>query len=207
MQRNKWSVFRKPQFFHTFSVILILSNYRKCMGKPRFSKNWSRTSLHRLSVLFLWTRKLLFSTKIHQIYEFRKKYLALNSNTNLLISHHLALDAHDATMSVNSSIEKAHVFLADKKVQDPTTLNKFVLYITLTWSGVGSCWKILQKREKGKESSLGQRVKTMVTVDWHPPNRWFDLWWRVLVVTAVISMHRPPNKCCSLDIIIRIQRR
>ena len=25
-----WSVFRKPQFFHTFSVIFILSNYRKC---------------------------------------------------------------------------------------------------------------------------------------------------------------------------------
>ena len=28
MQRSPWSVFRKPQFFHTFSVILILSNYK-----------------------------------------------------------------------------------------------------------------------------------------------------------------------------------
>ena len=36
--------------------------------------------------------------------EFRKKYLALNSNTNLLISLLLALITHDATMSVNSSI-------------------------------------------------------------------------------------------------------
>ena len=64
VQRSPWSVFRKPQFFHTFSVILILSNYRKCMGKPRFSKNWSRTSLRsRFSVLFLWTRKLIFSKK------------------------------------------------------------------------------------------------------------------------------------------------
>ena len=53
VQRSPWSVFRKPQFFHTFSVILILSNYRKCMGKPRFSKNWSRTSLRsRFSCFF-----------------------------------------------------------------------------------------------------------------------------------------------------------
>ena len=74
VQRSPWSVFRKPQFFHTFSVILILSNYRKCMGKSRFSKMWSRTSLHsRFSVLFLWTRKLLFSKRKHQICEFRKK--------------------------------------------------------------------------------------------------------------------------------------
>ena len=75
------------------------------MGKPRFSKNWSRTSLHfRFSVLFLWTRKLLFSKRKHQIYGLRKKYLALNSITNLLISRPLALITHDATMSVNSTI-------------------------------------------------------------------------------------------------------
>ena len=30
--------------------------------------------------------------------------MALNSNTNLLISRHLALITHDATMSMNSSI-------------------------------------------------------------------------------------------------------
>ena len=42
----------------SLKYILILSNYRKRMGKSRFSKNWSRTSLHsRFSVLFLWTRK------------------------------------------------------------------------------------------------------------------------------------------------------
>ena len=32
-------------------------------------------------------------------------------------------------------------------------------------------------QETGKERgefSLGQRVKTMVTVDWHPPNRRFE---------------------------------
>ena len=70
VQRSPWLVFRKPQFFHTFSVILILSNYRKCMGKPRFSKNWSRTSLRsRFSVLFLWTRKLIFSKRKHQQFD------------------------------------------------------------------------------------------------------------------------------------------
>ena len=105
VQRSPWSVFRKPQFFHTFSVILILSNYRKCMGKPRSCKNWSQTSLRsRFSVLFLWTHKLLFSKRKDQIDEFRKKQLALNSNTNLLIFRHLALIPQDANMNVNSSI-------------------------------------------------------------------------------------------------------
>ena len=90
---------RKLQFFHTFSVILKLSNYRKCMGKSRLSKNWSRTSLHsRFCVLFLWTRKLLFSKRKHRIYEFRKKYRTLNSNKNLRISRHLALITHDARL-------------------------------------------------------------------------------------------------------------
>ena len=57
VQRSPWSVFRKPQLFHTFSVILILSNYRKCMGISRFSKNWPRTSLHpRFKVWLLETR-------------------------------------------------------------------------------------------------------------------------------------------------------
>ena len=50
-------------------LILILSNYRKCMEKSRISKNLSWTSLHyRYSVLFLWTRKLLFSKRTWQIY-------------------------------------------------------------------------------------------------------------------------------------------
>ena len=76
MQRSPWSVFRKPQFFHTFSVILILSNYKKCMAISRFSKNWPRNSLYsRFKVWLLWTRKLLFSKRKYQIYviyEFRK---------------------------------------------------------------------------------------------------------------------------------------
>ena len=46
------------------------------MGKSRFSNNWLRTSLHYIfSVLFLWTRKLLFSKRKHQIYELRKNKL------------------------------------------------------------------------------------------------------------------------------------
>ena len=65
VQRYPWSVFRKPQFFHTFSVILMLSNYRKCMGKSRFSKNWSQTSLHsRFIVLFLWTGNVSVKSKL-----------------------------------------------------------------------------------------------------------------------------------------------
>ena len=72
------------------------------------------------------------------------------------------------------------------------TLRKFVLLEIFTWSSVRSCSKILQNRlkhrhvppiapEKGKESSLGQRVKTMVT-DWRPPNgEEKSLWGRVLV--------------------------
>ena len=72
------------------------------MGKPRFSKNWSWTSLlFRFSVSFLWTRKLLFPKRKHQIHELTKKYLALNSITNLLL---IALITHGATMSVNSTI-------------------------------------------------------------------------------------------------------
>ena len=125
---------RKPQFFHTFSIILILSNYRKCMGKSRFSKNWSRTSLHsRFSVLFLWTRKLLFSKRKHRIYEFRKKQRGFNSNTNLRISLHLALITHDATLSVDSSIgvlyetpklrqQQLIVFLNSKRALVPTSV-------------------------------------------------------------------------------------
>ena len=71
MQRSPWSVFRKPWFSHTFSVIRQYQNYRKCMEELRFSKNWSQTSLNsRFSELFLWTRKLLFSKRKYQIYEF-----------------------------------------------------------------------------------------------------------------------------------------
>ena len=33
------SVIKNLNFFHTFSVILIPSNYRKCMGKSNFSRN------------------------------------------------------------------------------------------------------------------------------------------------------------------------
>ena len=64
----------EPWFPHTFSVIILqYQNYRKCMEKLRFSKNWSRMSLHsKFSVLFLWTRKLLTLKRKHQIYEFRK---------------------------------------------------------------------------------------------------------------------------------------
>ena len=48
-------------------------NYRKCREELSFSKNWSRTFLHcRFSVLFPWNRKLLFSKRNHQIYEFMK---------------------------------------------------------------------------------------------------------------------------------------
>ena len=84
IKRPPWSVFRKPQFLHTFSNQGFLITYHG----------------------FLWTRKLLFSRRKHQIYEFRKNLPALNSNTNLQISRHLALITHDATMRVNSSIEK-----------------------------------------------------------------------------------------------------
>ena len=52
------------EFQYLYFDILILSNYRKCVEKSSFSNNWSRTSLHsRFSVLFLWTRKLLFSKR------------------------------------------------------------------------------------------------------------------------------------------------
>ena len=51
----------------------------------RFSKNWSRTSLHStFSVLFLWSRNLLFFLKRnHEIHKLKKNWLAVNSNTNL----------------------------------------------------------------------------------------------------------------------------
>ena len=64
----------EPWFSHTFSVIILQDqNYRKCMEKLRFSKNWSQMSLQsKFSVLFLWTSKLLLLKRKHQIYEFRK---------------------------------------------------------------------------------------------------------------------------------------
>ena len=75
-QYNKPGVQRSPLktgFSHTFFVIRQYQNYITCMEKLRFSKNWSQTSLHsRFSVLFFWTRKLLFSKRKHQIYEFRE---------------------------------------------------------------------------------------------------------------------------------------
>ena len=66
------------------------------MEKLRFFKNWSRTSLHsRFSVLFFWTRKLLFSARKHQIYEFRKKWLALNVLNKLACSRRSDSRAQD----------------------------------------------------------------------------------------------------------------
>ena len=60
-------------FSHTFSVIWQYQNYRKCMGKLRFSKNWSWTTMHsRFSLLFLWIHKLHFSKRKWQIYVFKK---------------------------------------------------------------------------------------------------------------------------------------
>ena len=76
-------------------------------------------------------------------------------------------------------IEKAYVVVT-------YTLHKFVLLVIFTWSGVRSCSKIILQRrlkhrhfppsawETGKESSLGRRVKTMVTVDWRPPKGRFE---------------------------------
>ena len=81
------------------------------------------------------------------------------------------------------------------------TLNKFFLLVILTWSGVRSCSKILQKRlkrrhilpsaqETEKESSLDQRVKNHGN-GWLTSTKtqvWTEektLWGRVLLVTAV----------------------
>ena len=81
------------------------------------------------------------------------------------------------------------------------TLNKFFLLVILTWSGVRSCSKILQKRlkrrhilpsaqEMEKESSLDQRVKNHGN-GWLTSTKtqvWTEektLWGRVLLVTAV----------------------
>ena len=36
-------LFRKLDVFHTFSVICVLSDYRKCMEELRFSKKQQRT--------------------------------------------------------------------------------------------------------------------------------------------------------------------
>ena len=81
------------------------------------------------------------------------------------------------------------------------TLDKFVLLIILTWSGVRSLSKILKKRlkrrhilssahEKGKESSLGQRVKNhgngwLTSTKRQVSTEEKTLWGRVLVVTTV----------------------
>ena len=62
---QKSSIF--PHIFCKFDTV----DLQKMYG---VSKKWSWTSLHsRFSVLFLWIRKLLFSKRKHQMYEFRKK--------------------------------------------------------------------------------------------------------------------------------------
>ena len=63
------SVFRKPQLFHTFSVILILSNYRKWKEKSRFSSNWSRTFLATQIYCFELVNKfILFKEKASNVW-------------------------------------------------------------------------------------------------------------------------------------------
>ena len=82
------------------------------------------------------------------------------------------------------------------------TLNKIVLLIILTWSGVRSLSKILQKKkastptflssaqETRKESSLGQRVKNhgngwLTSTKRQVSTEEKTLWGRVLMVTTV----------------------
>ena len=60
-------------------------------------------------------------------------------------------------------------------------------------------------RETGKESSLGQSVKTMVRVDWRPTNRRFELkkknlWGQVLVVTTINKWVVTCQECSSVPI-------
>ena len=56
------------------------------------------------------------SKRKHQIYEFRKSKLALNSERNFLIFRHFAMIRHDATMNVNSTIRTAWNFAIGRPV-------------------------------------------------------------------------------------------
>ena len=67
-----WSVFRKPWFLPFIFCNLTVSKFRKCMGKLRFSKNWSWTTMHSRFSLFLWIHKLHFLKRKWQIYVFKK---------------------------------------------------------------------------------------------------------------------------------------
>ena len=53
MHRSSLSLFRKPEFFHIFSVLFVLWNYRKCMeelGPASMQNNWSKSKrLHKES--------------------------------------------------------------------------------------------------------------------------------------------------------------
>ena len=54
VRRSPLLLFRKPEFFHTFSVIGQQKNYRKCFEDVEFSKKRQRTALHpTFSVLSL----------------------------------------------------------------------------------------------------------------------------------------------------------
>ena len=67
-RRPPYPASKGPSISLDKSVIRQCQNYRKCMEKSTFSKNWSRTPLHsRVSLLFLWTRKLLISRRTWQI--------------------------------------------------------------------------------------------------------------------------------------------
>ena len=47
---SPWSLFRKFDVFHTFSVIFVLSDYRKCTEELRFSKKQHRTAQIALQI-------------------------------------------------------------------------------------------------------------------------------------------------------------
>ena len=97
-----WVIRARPQFFHTFSVILILSNYRKCVVKPRFLKTYHGV-LCTPDLVYCFFELVSYSFQRESI-----KYMNSGRNSwlwiiiqNLLICHHLALITHDATMSMN----------------------------------------------------------------------------------------------------------
>ena len=47
---SPWSLFRKFDVFRTFSVIFVLSDYRKCTEELRFSKKQHRTAQTALQI-------------------------------------------------------------------------------------------------------------------------------------------------------------
>ena len=149
--------FRKPPFLHTFSAILILLNYRKCMGKPRFSKNQGEGKLIPIHSLkwnqndALTTYKAIVAFQTKSVFSF---FLLNNIPPQSLdyAAYRLRLAETINRRRSWSELEIEKSFAANlRKVKVPSKYrafsNRYDLFISVLWILTLNlrCWLIIVK--------------------------------------------------------------